>query len=78
MRLKELKSDKYNFKKSNINSLLDVVNLIAKSNETNKNNKEYIIDTLIAITKLNLESNGKKFFERENPVNDNKSKINSE
>ena len=89
LRLKELKTDKYNFKKSNINSLLDVVNLIAKNNETNKNNKEYIIDALIALTKLNLESNGKKYFERkkdnlimeikkENPVNDNKSKIDDE
>ena len=65
LRLKELKTDKYSFnlRESNIQSLLDVINLIARSNESNKNNKEYIIDTLIALTELNLESNGKKFFE---------------
>ena len=84
--LKKLKTDKYNLRKNNIKSLLDVVNLIAKSNKTNKNNKKYIIDTLIDLTKLNLESIGKKYFEGKNDnliigikkeelVNDNISKI---
>ena len=66
-----------------------MVNLIAKSNKTNKNNKKYIIDTLIDLTKLNLESIGKKYFEgkndnliigikREELFNDNISKIDDE
>ena len=87
--LKKLKTDKYNLRKNNIKSLLDVVNLIAKSNKTNKNNKKYIIDTLIDQTKLNLESIGKKYFEGKNDnliigikkeelVNDNISKIDDE
>ena len=61
MRLKALKSDKcfYVFKKNNIQSLVDVINLIAKKNEKN-NNKEFIINKLIALTTLNLESNRKK------------------
>ena len=62
MRLKALKSDKcfYVFKKNNIQSLVDVINLIAKKNEKNNNNKEFIINKLIALTALNLESNRKK------------------
>ena len=66
MRLQALKSDKcfYDFKKNNIQSLVDVINLIAKKNEKNNNNKEFIINKLIALTALNLENNGKKFFEK--------------
>ena len=61
MRLQALKSDKcfYVFKKNNIQSLVDVINLIAKKNEKN-NNKEFIINKLIALKTLNLESNRKK------------------
>jgi len=68
LRLKGLNTDKFCFdlRKSNVQSLSDVINLIAKSNKTNKNNKEYIKDTLIALTKLNLENHGQKFFERKN------------
>ena len=65
-RLKALKSDKcfYDFKKNNIQSLLDIINLIAKNNKTNKDSKEFIINTLIELTSLNLENNGKKYFEK--------------
>lgn len=40
MRLQALKSDKcfYDFKKNNIQSLVDVINLISKKNEKNNNN----------------------------------------
>ena len=65
-RLKALKSDKcgFDFNKNNIESLLDIVNLIAKKNKTNKNTKEFIINTLITLTKLNLENSGKKYLEK--------------
>ena len=66
LRLKALKSDKCNFdfKKDNIQSLADVINLIAKKNKKNYNNKEFIINAIITLTTLNLQNKGKKFFEK--------------
>ena len=54
--------------RDNIRSLSDIINIIAKSNKTNKNNKEYIIDTLIVLTELNLESKGKRYVERKKMI----------
>ena len=70
MRLKELNTDKYcfNLRKNNIKSLSDVINLISRNNKTNKSNKEYLIDILIALLELNLENKGRKYFE---PKKDN-------
>ena len=70
LRLKELNTDKYcfNFRKNNIQSLSDVINLISRNNKTNKSNKEYLIDILIALSELNLENKGRKYFE---PKKDN-------
>ena len=66
LRLKELKSDKYcfNFKNNNIQSLSDVINIIARSNKTGKNDKKYIIDTLIDLTELNIRTRRKKYSKR--------------
>ena len=63
LRLKELKSDKYcfNLKKNNIQNLSDVINIIARSNKTDKNDKKYIIDTLIDLAELNLKTRRKKY-----------------
>ena len=65
LRLKELITNKFcfNLSEHNINSLLDLINLIGMSNETNKNRKEYIINILITLTKMNQENNGKRYFE---------------
>ena len=70
LRLKELNTDKYcfNLRKNNIKSLSDVINLISRNNKTNKSNKEYLIDILIALSELNLENKGRKYFE---PKKDN-------
>ena len=88
LRLKKLNTDKYNFnlRNCNIKSLSDVVNIISINNKTDKNNKEYIIDTLIALSDLNRGNKSKKKFERirdnlileikqEKTVNDKISKI---
>ena len=88
LRLKRLNTDKYsfNFQNSNIKSLSDVINIISINNKTGKNNKEYIIDTLIALSDLNRGNKAKKSFERkkdnlileikqEEAVNDKISKI---
>ena len=88
LRLKRLNTDKYsfNFQNSNIKSLSDVINIISINNKTDKNNKEYIIDTLIALSDLNRGNKSKKKFERirdnlileikqEKTVNDKISKI---
>ena len=66
LRLKELKSDKYcfNFKKNNIQSLSNVINIIARSNKTGENDKKYIIDALIDLTDLNLRTRRKKYLKR--------------
>ena len=65
LRLKELITNKFcfNLSEHNINSLLDLINLIGMSNEANKNRKEYIINILITLTKMNQENNGKRYFE---------------
>ena len=65
LRLKELITNKFcfNLSKHKINSLLDLINLIGMSNEANKNRKEYIINILITLTKMNQENNGKRYFE---------------
>ena len=88
LRLKRLNTDKYsfNFQNNNIKSLSDVINIISINNKTDKNNKEYIIDTLIALSDLNRGNKSKKKFERirdnlileikqEKTVNDKISKI---
>ena len=66
MRLEELITNIYcfNLNKHNIKSLFDLINLIGRNNEANKNRKEYIINTLITLTKMNQENNGKRFFEK--------------
>ena len=87
-RLKRLNTDKYSFnlRNNNIKSLSDVINIIEINNKTGKNNKEYLIDTLIALSDLNRGNKAKKFFERkkdnlileikqEKTVNDKISKI---
>ena len=87
-RLKRLNTDKYSFnlRNNNIKSLSDVINIISINNKTDKNNKEYIIDTLIALSDLNRGNKSKKKFERirdnlileikqEKTVNDKISKI---
>ena len=65
LRLKELIANKFGFSlsKHNIKSLLDLINLIGMSNKANKNRKEYIINILITLTKMNQENNGKRYFE---------------
>ena len=91
LRLKELKSDKYcfNFKKNNIQSLSNVINIIARSNKTGENDKKYIIDALIDLTDLNLRTRRKKYLKRkkynfmvkiqkELALNDKESKIEDE
>ena len=87
-RLKRLNTDKYSFnlRNNNIKSLSDVINIIAINNKSGKNNKEYLIDTLIALSDLNRGNKAKKSFERkkdnlileikqEEAVNDKISKI---
>ena len=66
LRLKRLNTDKYSFnlRNNNIKSLSDVINIISINNKTDKNNKEYIIDTLIALSDLNRGNKSKKKFER--------------
>ena len=91
LRLKRLNTDNYNFnfRKNNIQSLSNIINVIAKSNNTRKNDKKYIIDTLIDLTDLNLKTRRKKYFKRkkykfitktqkELAANDKISKINDE
>ena len=91
LRLKELKSDKYcfNFKKNNIQSLSNLINIIARSNKTGENDKKYIINTLIDLTDLNLRTRRKKYLKRkkynfmvkiqkEMALNDKESKIEDE
>ena len=91
LRLKILNTDNYNFnfRKNNIQSLSNIINVIAKSNNTRKNDKKYIIDTLIDLTDLNLKTRRKKYFKRkkykfitktqkELAANDKISKINDE
>ena len=56
LRLKSLKYKDYDFSKSNINSLSDVIDIIAARNETNIINKEYIINTLIDISEKILKN----------------------
>ena len=65
LRLKELITNKFGFNlsKHNIKSLLDLINLIGMSNKANKNRKEYVINILITLTKMNQENNGKRYFE---------------
>ena len=65
LRLKELIANKFGFSlsKHNIKSLLDLINLIGMSNKANKNRKEYVINILITLTKMNQENNGKRYFE---------------
>ena len=88
IRLKRLNTDKYSFnlRNNNIKSLSDVINIIAINNKSGKNNKEYLIDTLIALSDLNRGNKAKKSFERkkdnlileikqEEAVNDKISKI---
>ena len=41
-----------------------MINIIARSNKTGKNDKKYIIDTLIDFTELNLKTRRKIYFER--------------
>ena len=62
LRLKELIANKFGFSlsKHNIKSLLDLINLIGMSNKANKNRKEYVINILITLTKMNQENNGKR------------------
>ena len=87
-RLKRLNTDKYSFnlRNNNIKSLSDVINIIAINNKSGENNKEYLIDTLIALSDLNSRNKAKKSFERkkdnlileikqEEAVNDKISKI---
>ena len=38
-----------------------MINIIARSNKTDKNDKKYIIDTLIDLTELNLKTRRKKY-----------------
>ena len=66
MRIKELNTNKssFNFQNNNIKNLSDVIDLISRTNKTIKDNKKYLIDTLITLTELNLENKGRKFFER--------------
>ena len=91
LRLKRLNTDNYNFnfRKNNIQSLSNIINVIARSNNTRKNDKKYIIDTLIDLTDLNLKTRRKKYFKRkkykfiiktqkELAANDKISKINDE
>jgi len=85
LRLKELKSDKYcfNLKKNNIQNLSNVINIIARSNKIDKNDKKYIIDTLIDLTKLKLKTRKKKYnymvkIQEELALNDKTSKIDDE
>ena len=56
LRLKSLKYKDYDFSKSNINSLSDVIDIIQASNKTNIKNKEYIINTLIDISEKILKN----------------------
>ena len=66
LRIKELNTNKssFNFQNNNIKNLSDVIDLISRTNKTIKDNKKYLIDTLITLTELNLENKGRKFFER--------------
>ena len=41
-----------------------MINIIARSNKTGKNDKKYIIDTLIDLTDLNLRTRRKKYLKR--------------
>ena len=64
LRIKELNTNKssFNFQNNNIKNLSDVIDLISRTNKTIKDNKKYLIDTLITLTELNLENKGRKFF----------------
>ena len=66
IRLKRLNTDKYSFnlRNNNIKSLSDVINIIAINNKSGKNNKEYLIDTLIALSDLNRGNKAKKYLEK--------------
>ena len=56
LKLKSLKYKDYDFSKSNINSLSDIIDIIQASNNPNIKNKEYIINTLIDISEKILKN----------------------
>lgn len=57
LKLKTLKNNDYDFSNDEIKSLSDIFNVIEANNKTQINNKEYIINTLIAFIQKNEKKN---------------------
>ena len=67
-KLKTLKNDQFDFTVDSIKSLSDIFELIKASNKTNLDNKEYLVNTLIDISKMTIKK-GEIILDEKNELN---------
>ena len=73
-KLKTLKNDQFDFTVDSIKSLSDIFELIKASNKTNLDNKEYLVNTLIDISKMTIKK-GEIILDEKNELNSFKKDI---
>lgn len=73
-KLKTLKNDQFDFTVDSIKSLSDIFELIKASNKTNLDNKEYLVNTLIDISKMIIKK-GEIILDEKNELNSFKKDI---
>jgi len=73
-KLKSLKNDQFDFTDDNIKNLLDIFEIIKASNKTKLDNKEYLVNTLIDLSKMTIKK-GEINLDEKNEMNSFKKDI---